>query len=181
MVELTKVADGALFQSIDAALRFAFDIEHYPVMARPPLAQWLTPTGRGRARGMVARDWHAQGALIRRYVSRLEQPHGADYVSAFFARGAAKERAIRALLALPEVRDCLQGSRVPLEPVLRRYCANCEPGTPTLRTLARQLDVSHTTVMRAEYRLKDALSRVFMPTEARIRADFERFGLVQPE
>lgn len=174
---LAAVAEVALFRSIESALRFCFDIAEYPAMSRPPLGQWLAPAGRNRGKGMTTRDWHAQGALIRRYIETELPPDAAGCLVAMFASGQAKERAIQALLRHPDITACFSGTRVVVEAVLRRYCAAGRK-PETLRANGQGLGVHHTTVMRAERRMREALSRLFAAAEQRLSEDFQRFGLI---
>lgn len=171
---------AGLFRDADAALRFAYRVERFDVLPRAGSAR----CGRGAAPDMTLRDWKAQGALIRRHLAKLP-PHGQRYVQAFYGLRGDKAAAQRWLLQLPEVAACFDGlaaGSAGVRDVLARYCSDDrEDSRESLRSLGRRLDVHHTTVMRAELRLKAALSRLFSDVEARILGDFERMGLVDSD
>jgi hypothetical protein len=152
-----------LFRSVDHGLRTAFDFEHYGDLSSARLGRSSKGSGRG---GMSHADWSVQARQIRDMVARFDLD-GMCYVLAFYARGKVKEFATKHLLSMPAVQARMPASRVAGEALLRRYVSNGE-GRRTLRDIATEAGVSHTTVMRAEYALKAALSALFADTEAAV-------------
>jgi len=164
---------SGLFRSIDAALRFAFAAELYPVMPRAELGQY---TGRGGGALLSQREWHAQAALIRAYVDRLPIA-GREYVAAFYARGPQRAAAVGRMARTLDDADQWPQSRANVVAVLSRYCLDY----PSIRALAAEMGLHHTTVMRVENKIKATLSRLFSETEQSIHDDFIRRGLVDPD
>ena len=158
------------FHTVDSALRFAFSITEYPIISSAKLA----PSKARRDSSMTAHDWHAQGALIRGYIGRLNKDSVA-YIYAFYGRGAEREQAMAHLLTLSQIR--LAGRRDVSAAVLRRYTANGNDKR-TLRQIASDLGVHNTTVMRTEVKLKEAITRLFARTDAEVAEHFRVTGLV---
>lgn len=158
---------STLYRSVDHGLRTAFAFPHF------------SDAGRGARAGRLSHaEASAQARMVRDFVQRLPGA-GAHYVMAFYGIGREKETATRLLLALPAVQACFPPSNAAGELLLRRYFSNGD-GTRTLRDIAAELGVSHTTVMRAENSLKAKLSQLFATAEAAVFDYFERNSLAPP-
>lgn len=87
----TPALDEALFDSLGAALRFAYGV-HAPMLASPTLGRWQATRGRAEGASALSRqDRLAQAALLRSFVDR-QPAHWAAWVHAAFDQGRGRAR-----------------------------------------------------------------------------------------
>ena len=82
-----------MFRSVDHALRFAFELEHIPIIAQ---VDTMVNTKAGGWRGLTTHDLHAQAALIRRRVDTFPALER-DYLKAYFGYAVDRHQGVLAI------------------------------------------------------------------------------------
>jgi hypothetical protein len=89
-----------MFRSVDHALRFAFELEHLPIVAR---ADTMVNTKASAWRALTTHDLHAQAAMIRGRIERFP-PLERAYLKAYFGFAFDRHLGTQALVewAIPK-------------------------------------------------------------------------------
>jgi hypothetical protein len=167
--------DEPLFRSVRQALSFAYAITEFSIM---PVARYGVPEGSTQssaAYGMTAHDWHAQGALIRRMVEqRLTGAH-LHFTLAEYGHGQLKQLAIKEIAR--HIGASIRKPGLGRELVYRHFGA--QDRRLSQQQLAKQFDLSQSTISRLDIEIRDQVVRLSNETEAMLHQKFVVTGLCE--
>lgn len=156
------------FAGAEMAVRFAYQMQTRPIMARPN----VSGTSGGARHGLGPHELHAQGALILRAVERLPQRERA----ALKAVLAPAEEAFAACTALSDVLRPQLQDRLSTRAALLDCIHSWTRSKPSVRAIAQNHGVSYRQSLKWRRAVADAHSKLYLEAVQRLEDDLFRPG-----
>lgn len=170
--------DEALFHSLDAALRFAFQ-PRLPIIDAVKLVGWIGTDKRRRLGGLALltrEEKVAQAALLRSFIDR-QPDHMAGWAHARFdlGRGRTGGQQVLTSYAMPRMGGGIVKRRLVYQLVARHYGKQV-----MLQDLAEQFGVHPNTIGNKVRRVEEVLRAVESEAQSSMTADLVQLGVITP-
>jgi len=171
--------DTPLFRTVDHALRFAYEIEYFPVTARSQLGRLLKGAVYS-IHDLSPTEWHVQAAMIRAHVDHHLRPVDRACVECWYRHGPHRLNEVHRIVdfVIPRVIGTGITSRRLILLLVKRSFLFSTANRPTYRSIAEQLAINPKTVEKYGLRVWDSVNELHRRTDEQLAREFGESGLV---